>query len=30
VPASKARDLSDAEQLILLHRDKYLTRRKAS
>jgi hypothetical protein len=31
VPASKARELTDAEQLILLHRDKYLTnRRKAS
>jgi adenylate cyclase len=30
VPASKARELTDAEQLILLHRDKYLmTRRKA-
>jgi adenylate cyclase len=31
VPPSKTRDLTDAEQLILLHRDKYLmNRRKAS
>jgi hypothetical protein len=31
VPASKARELTDAEQLVLLHRDKYLmNRRKAS
>jgi adenylate cyclase len=31
VPASKARELTDAEQLVLLHRDKYLMqRRKAS
>ena len=31
VPPSKARELTDAEQLILLHRDKYLMdRRKAS
>jgi len=29
VPASKARELTDAEQLVLLHRDKYLMRRKA-